>query len=69
MPAERSSSPLRADEQSTGGTTITLEEKEFGVGVKFKPTVLEGGRINLKVAPAVSEPNAHGQSVQLLSTA
>jgi pilus assembly protein CpaC len=39
-----------------GGTTITLEEKEFGVGVKFKPTVLENGRINLQVASRVSEP-------------
>ena len=38
-----------------GGTIITLEEKEFGVGLKFTPTVLEGGLINLKVAPEVSE--------------
>lgn len=38
-----------------GGTAITLEEKEFGVGLKFTPTVLEGGLINLKVSPEVSE--------------
>lgn len=38
-----------------GGTTITLEEKEFGVRLKFLPTVLAGGRINLKVEPEVSE--------------
>jgi len=38
-----------------GFPTITLEEKEFGVGVKFTPTVLEGNRINLKVASEVSE--------------
>ena len=38
-----------------GGVEITLEEKEFGVGLKFKPTVLEGGRINLHVVPEVSE--------------
>lgn len=44
----------------TGGTTITLEEKEFGVGIKFTPTVLEGGRINLKVAPEVSELSQTG---------
>src|SRR5262245_52200314 len=49
-----------ARDSGTGGTTITLEEKEFGVGVKFKPTVLEGGRINLKVAPEVSELNSTG---------
>lgn len=40
--------------------TITLEEKEFGVAVKFTPTVLDGGRINLKVAPEVSELNKEG---------
>lgn len=45
----------------TGGTnTITLEEKEYGVAVKFTPTVLEGGRINLRVAPEVSELNREG---------
>lgn len=32
-----------------------LTEKEFGVGVKFTPTVLDGGRIHLKVSPEVSE--------------
>lgn len=39
------------------GTTgaITLEEKDFGVGLKFTPTVLEDGLINLKVAPEVTE--------------
>jgi pilus assembly protein CpaC len=45
---------------SGGIPTITLEEKEFGVAVKFTPTVLEGGRINLKVAPEVSELNKDG---------
>jgi pilus assembly protein CpaC len=34
---------------------ITLEEKEFGVGLKFTPTVLEDGLINLRVTPEVSE--------------
>ncbi|MCK0506462.1 type II and III secretion system protein family protein [Aromatoleum anaerobium] len=43
-----------------GGRTITLEEKEFGVSVKFTPTVLEGGRINLAVRPEVSELNREG---------
>lgn len=43
-----------------GGTSVTLEEKEFGVGVKFTPTVLEGGRIHLKVAPEVSELSQTG---------
>jgi len=43
-----------------GGATITLEEKEFGVGLKFKPTVLEGDRINLHVIPEVSEVQQSG---------
>jgi len=43
-----------------GASTITLEEKEYGVAVKFTPTVLGGGRINLRVAPEVSELNREG---------
>ena len=46
-----------------GGSTITLEEKEFGVGLRFTPTVLSGGRINLRVAPEVSEVNPNGITV------
>jgi pilus assembly protein CpaC len=39
---------------------ITLTEKEFGVGLKFTPTVLGGGLINLRVAPEVSELSQTG---------
>jgi pilus assembly protein CpaC len=42
-----------------GFTTITLEEKEFGVGLKFTPTVLDG-RVNLKVTSEVSELSQTG---------
>ncbi|NMM20017.1 MAG: type II and III secretion system protein family protein [Rhodoferax sp.] len=49
-----------ARSNGVGGTTITLEEKEFGVGLKFTPTVLEGGRIHLQVAPEVSELSQTG---------
>ena len=49
-----------ARDNALGGSTITLEEKEFGVGLKFTPTVLDGGRINLKVAPEVSELSQTG---------
>ncbi len=42
---------------------VTLEEKEFGVGLKFTPTVLAGGRINLRVAPEVSELSREGVSI------
>lgn len=45
---------------SDGGRSVTLEEKEFGVSVKFTPTVLDGGRINLEVRPEVSELNREG---------
>ena len=39
---------------------VTLEEKEYGVGLRFTPTVLSGGRINLRVAPEVSELSREG---------
>jgi pilus assembly protein CpaC len=45
-----------------GVAAFTLEEKEFGVGLKFTPTVLEGGRINLRVTPEVSELSQIGAS-------
>jgi pilus assembly protein CpaC len=41
--------------QNGGVPTITLEEKEFGIGLKFTPTVLTGTRVNLKVVSEVSE--------------
>ncbi|KGF83025.1 type II and III secretion system protein [Massilia sp. JS1662] len=45
-----------AREPGTGGfTTITLEEKEFGIGIKFTPTVLGGSRVNLKMVSEVSD--------------
>lgn len=47
-------------QQSNGVTSIILQEKAFGVGVIFTPTVLAGGRINLKVAPEVSELSREG---------
>jgi pilus assembly protein CpaC len=50
----------------SGHGDITLAEREFGVGLKFTPTVLEGGRINLRVAPEVSELSTTGTT---LSTA
>ena len=49
-----------AQNNNNGIPTITLEEKEFGIGVKFTPTVLAGGRINLRVSPEVSDLNREG---------
>lgn len=48
----------------TGGAVITLQAQNYGVGVKFTPTVLSEGRINLKVSPQVSEVNSTGITVQ-----
>lgn len=52
--------PVARTNATTGVPSITLEEKEFGVGLKFTPTVLDGGRINLRVAPEVSELSQTG---------
>lgn len=48
---------------SQDNNKITLEEKEFGVGLKFTPTVLAGGRINIRVAPEVSELSREGVGI------
>lgn len=55
--------PVAQDSTSGGGRTVTLEEKEFGVSVKFTPTVLGNGRINLRVRPEVSELNREGVGI------
>jgi len=52
--------PVAQDGGSTGRPTITLEEKEFGIGVKFTPTVLDGSRINLKLVSEVSDLSQTG---------
>jgi len=48
---------------------VTLEEKEFGVGLRFTPTVLGGGLINLKVAPEVSELSREGIGISAAGVA
>lgn len=48
---------------SAGIAEIKLEEKEFGIAVRFTPTVLPGGRINLRVAPEVSDLNKEGVGI------
>jgi pilus assembly protein CpaC len=49
-----------------GNGAVTLDERQFGVGLKFHPTVLEGGRINLKLTAEASELSQTGAA---LSTA
>ena len=40
---------------AVGGGTITIQFKEFGIGLKFVPVVLDSGRINLNMNVSVSE--------------
>ena len=48
-----------------GVFSIGLEEREYGVGLKFLPTVLSGGKIHLKVTPEVSELAPEGSAVRV----
>lgn len=50
---------------ATGGSRITLEEKEFGVSVVFLPTVLDSGLVDLEVATEVSELSREGVGISL----
>ena len=47
--------PVPVPQISGGGGTITIQYKEYGVRVSFRPTVLGDGSIRLHVAPEVSE--------------
>ncbi|MGG1948616.1 type II and III secretion system protein family protein [Trinickia sp. NRRL B-1857] len=55
--------PVPQSNNSNGSQTIILQEERFGIGLVFTPTVLENGRINLKVAPEVSELSPTGVTV------
>jgi pilus assembly protein CpaC len=56
--------PIPVPQSGSGGaTTITVEYKKFGVQLEFTPTVLNEGKIAVKVHPTVSElDNSFGQS-------
>lgn len=47
--------PIVQGTSAGGGTTITIEYKEFGVNLKFRPTVIGDDTIRLSVAPEVSD--------------
>ncbi|MFZ9611538.1 MAG: type II and III secretion system protein family protein [Methylococcales bacterium] len=55
--------PIPQSSSTGGGAVITLQQQPYGVGIKFTPTVLRGGKINLKVSPEVSEVNPVGITV------
>ena len=59
--------PVMQHASNGAAGSVTLEEKDFGVSVKFTPTVLGNGRINLKVRPEVSELSAAGVSIRGLN--
>jgi Flp pilus assembly secretin CpaC len=40
-----------------GGISVTIEWKQFGISLKFRPTVLDSNRIRLTVEPEVSAPD------------
>ena len=40
---------------TAGGQTITIEYKPFGVGLNFTPIVLSSKKINMQIAPEVSD--------------
>lgn len=44
-----------ARDSTEGRSTITLEEKEYGVGLRFTPQVMDDDVVQLRVAPEVSE--------------
>ncbi len=61
--------PLIVPQSGALISTITVQYKQVGVSLAFTPTII-GERINLKVAPEVSELSAAGSvSVPLPSTA
>lgn len=45
---------------TSGASTITVTFKQYGVSLNFVPTVLSDGRINLHVAPEVSQLTTTG---------
>lgn len=45
---------------TNGNGGIHVEFKQYGVGIAFTPTVLDGGRISLRVRPEVSELSEAG---------
>jgi pilus assembly protein CpaC len=59
--------PIPVPQSGVGGAaTITVEYKRFGVQLEFTPTVLNEGKIAVKVHPTVSEiDNTFGQSFTL----
>ena len=58
-----------AQSTASGGSVVSLEEKEFGIGVRFTPTVLDGSRINLKLVSEVSDLSQTGSPFSTINGA
>jgi len=53
--------PIPVSQGGTGsGTAVTIEYKQYGVGLAFTPVVLADGRISMRVRPEVSELSNEG---------
>ncbi|MGE8410747.1 MAG: type II and III secretion system protein family protein [Pseudomonas sp.] len=52
---------------STGSNSVTIEYKEFGIRLTLTPTIVDSGRISLKVAPEVSELD-YSNAVEIAGT-
>ena len=52
--------PVAQNSTTGGGSNITIEFKEFGVRLRFRPLVLGDGNIRLHVAPEVSDLSSEG---------
>lgn len=48
---------------TTGTMQVAMQEREYGVGLKFLPRVLPGGMIELHVTPEVSELTSTGTTI------
>ncbi len=52
--------PIAGSGNGSGGSTITVAFKQYGISLAFVPTVLSDGRISLHVHPEVSELTTTG---------
>ena len=52
--------PIPVSQGAGSGTAVTIEYKQYGVGLAFTPVVLEDGRISMRVRPEVSELSSEG---------
>ncbi|WP_260929751.1 type II and III secretion system protein family protein [Novosphingobium sp. 9] len=53
--------PIPVSQGSSGGTSVTIQYKNYGVSLAYTPTVLANGRISLRVRPEVSELSSDGE--------